>query len=254
MISEITRNVKINKISGEYGESMGKYGESIISGINKSDSDLLPFWAFPPPFSSRAETLESSSISVICNPEKKTFEIDHKQRQCQALVRGASHWGCWDAILLSFPKSFTKSRTIWALGVSILDPSMHKCNCHKFYDDYHTAIEQQSYKAHPIPCMFSSAVVSLVSWSATVPSKSEINFFFFSFQIVFLTFIFNIIFNRISTSSSATELLSPLPPFSSKTVTLRSKARVTACRPVMSMHLQTKTFHFHGVFGESWPN
>ena len=30
-----------------------------------------PFWLLPPPFSSRAETLSSSSTSVICSPKRK---------------------------------------------------------------------------------------------------------------------------------------------------------------------------------------
>ena len=57
--------------------------------------------------------------------------------------------------------------------------------------------------------MFSSTTVNLVSWSAAVPSSVS-----------------------TLTSSSATELFPSSPPFSSRTVTRKSRARVVSCKSV----------------------
>ena len=79
-----------------------------------------------------------------------------------------------------------------------------------------------------LPLMSTSAVASLVSWSATVPSSVS-----------------------TLTSSSATELLPSLPSFSSKTVTRKSRARVVSWRPIANIKIlwrRNSTFVFSVSF------
>ena len=72
------------------------------------------------------------------------------------------------------------------------------------------------------PSISLSAAEILISWSVAVPSSVS-----------------------TLTSSSATELLPSPPPFSSRTVTRKSKARIVSCRPVIKNFQMNRSRYFN---------